>query len=76
MQENAAYGTCDVPPISPPPPAAAPPVAVVKKAEPPTEEEFHVDTPLKLLKFLWVIRHVDHFLDLAKTLTNHTTNTA
>ncbi|WVZ23588.1 hypothetical protein V8G54_002132 [Vigna mungo] len=75
-KENAAYGTCDVPPISPPPPAAAPPVAVVKKAEPPTEEEFHVDTPLKLLKFLWVILHVDHFLDLAKTLTNHITNTA
>ncbi|XP_014506483.1 PI-PLC X domain-containing protein At5g67130-like [Vigna radiata var. radiata] len=61
-KENAAYGTCDVPPISPPPPAAAPPVAVVKKAEPPTEEEFHVDTPLKLLKFLWVSRLYVWFL--------------
>jgi len=56
MQDNAPYGTCDVPPISPPPPAAAPPVAVVtKEAEPPMKEEFHVDTPLKLLQFLWVI---------------------
>jgi len=54
MQENAEYGKCDVPVLSPPPPAAAPPVAVEKKAEPPTEEELHVDTPLKLLKFLWV----------------------
>ena len=54
MQEKAEYGKCDVPVLSPPPPAAAPPVAVEKKAEPPTEEELHVDTPLKLLKFLWV----------------------
>ncbi|KAL9326941.1 hypothetical protein ACSQ67_007586 [Phaseolus vulgaris] len=55
-KDNAPYGTCDVPPISPPPPAAAPPVAVVtKEAEPPMKEEFHVDTPLKLLQFLWVI---------------------
>ncbi|KAK7346989.1 hypothetical protein VNO80_21513 [Phaseolus coccineus] len=52
-KDNAPYGTCDVPPISPPPPAAAPPVAVVKEAEPPMKEEFHVDTPLKLLQFLW-----------------------
>jgi len=41
-------GTCDVPPTF----AAL--VTVVKKAEPPTEEELHVDTPIKLLNFLWV----------------------
>jgi len=55
MQDNTPYGVCDVPPISPPPPAAAPPVVVVKEAEPPVEEKIHVDTPLKLLQFLWVI---------------------
>ncbi|XP_028208315.1 PI-PLC X domain-containing protein At5g67130-like [Glycine soja] len=50
---NATYGTCDVPPISPPPPAVAPPTIVEEASHQPVQEEFHVDTPLKLVKFLW-----------------------
>ncbi|KAL2962816.1 hypothetical protein AAZX31_17G165700 [Glycine max] len=54
---NATYGTCDVPPISPPPPAVAPPTIVEEASHQPVQEEFHVDTPLKLVKFLWTLMH-------------------
>ncbi|KAL5184285.1 PI-PLC X domain-containing protein [Glycine soja] len=59
---NATYGTCDVPPISPPPPAVAPPTIVEEASHQPVQEEFHVDTPLKLVKFLWVMWGVKNFL--------------
>lgn len=62
MQPNATYGTCDVPPISPPPPAVAPPTIVEEASHQPVQEEFHVDTPLKLVKFLWVMWGVKNFL--------------
>ncbi|KAK7386436.1 hypothetical protein VNO78_26660 [Psophocarpus tetragonolobus] len=63
-KENSAYGTCDVPPISPPPPAAAPPTtsAPIDEGNQQLEQDkIHV-TPLKLLQLLWVMWGMTTFL--------------
>ncbi|RDY01993.1 PI-PLC X domain-containing protein, partial [Mucuna pruriens] len=61
-KENAIYGTCDVPTISPPPPAAAAPTTVDGGNQQVEEEKLHLDTPWKLLQWIWVMGGNNHFL--------------